>query len=70
MFYCVFCSGGKFMKICERIQLPDDVSIGYVAGKIMVKLFLLKTWTLLLMKNSGVWLLAIVLYWTLEYSKE
>jgi hypothetical protein len=23
------------MKICDRIQLPDDVTIGYVAGKLM-----------------------------------
>jgi len=27
--------GGKFMKICDRIQLPDDVTIGYVAGHLL-----------------------------------
>ncbi len=27
------------MKICDRIQLPDDVTIGYVAGKLVLLCF-------------------------------
>ncbi|KAI5638531.1 fringe-like domain-containing protein [Phthorimaea operculella] len=28
-------SGGKFISICERIRLPDDVTMGYVIEKIL-----------------------------------
>jgi fringe protein len=28
-------SGGKFTKICDRIQLPDDVTVGYIAGHLL-----------------------------------
>lgn len=53
-FYCdlclrnlVFCfSGGKFISVCEKIRLPDDVTIGYIIGTyyliIYLKIFFFK----------------------------
>ncbi|CAG7668618.1 unnamed protein product, partial [Allacma fusca] len=28
-------SGGKFIKVCDRIQLPDDVTVGYIVGHLL-----------------------------------
>lgn len=33
IFSLFYFSGGKFTKLCDSIQLPDDVTIGYIAGK-------------------------------------
>lgn len=30
-------SNGKFMSIGEKIRLPDDVTMGYIIGKLMYK---------------------------------
>ncbi|XP_076332187.1 fringe glycosyltransferase-like isoform X2 [Tachypleus tridentatus] len=32
-----FASGGKFMSVCEKIRLPDDVTIGYIIEFVLRK---------------------------------
>lgn len=32
-FKFFFYSGGRFISICEGIRLPDDVSMGFIIGK-------------------------------------